>query len=68
MNDCILVTREGDIVTVTLNRPDTLNALMAIPNLVSQLLLSNVIAADTKRFLTEGNLDDAYEAPILQRR
>ena len=47
---------------------DVANALMAIPNLVSLLLLSNVIAADTKRFLTEGNLDDAFEAPILQRR
>lgn len=47
---------------------DVANALMAIPNLVSLLLLSNVIAADTRRFLTEGSLDDAYEAPIQQRR
>ena len=47
---------------------DVANALMAIPNLVSLLLLSNVIAADTRRYLTEGSLDDAYEAPILQRR
>lgn len=47
---------------------DVANALMAIPNLVALLLLSNVIAADTRRYLTEGNLDAVYDAPIQQRR
>lgn len=42
---------------------DVANALMAIPNLVALLLLSNVIAQDTRRFLTHGHLDDGYEEP-----
>jgi alanine or glycine:cation symporter, AGCS family len=43
---------------------DVANALMAVPNLIALLLLSNVIAADTRRYLTEGRLDDVYEAPV----
>ena len=38
---------------------DVANALMAIPNLIALLLLSNVIAADTRRYLTSGHIDDA---------
>jgi AGCS family alanine or glycine:cation symporter len=38
---------------------DVANALMAIPNLIALLLLSNVIAADTKRFLIDGDIESA---------
>ena len=38
---------------------DLANGLMALPNLVSLILLSGVIAADTRRYLTSGNLDMA---------
>jgi len=36
---------------------DTMNAMMAIPNLVSLLLLSGVIASETRRYLWSGNLE-----------
>jgi AGCS family alanine or glycine:cation symporter len=38
---------------------DVANALMAIPNLVALLLLSGVVAAETKRYLRDGNIDAA---------
>ena len=34
---------------------------MAIPNLVSLLLLSGVIARETKKYLWEGSLDEVME-------
>ena len=36
---------------------DGMNALMAIPNLVSLLLLSGIIASETKKYLWNDNLD-----------
>lgn len=41
---------------------DILNAFMAIPNLVAVLMLSNVIAKDTKYYLN--NLDESDDTPI----
>ena len=41
---------------------DTLNALMAIPNLIAVLLLSNVIVKETKRYIN--NLDDVDDTPV----
>ena len=41
---------------------DTLNALMAIPNLIAVLLLSGVIVKDTKYYLA--HLDEKDETPI----
>ncbi len=38
---------------------DMANAMMAIPNLISLLLLSGVIASETRKYLREGHLDDA---------
>jgi alanine or glycine:cation symporter, AGCS family len=40
---------------------DVANALMAVPNLIALLLLSNVIAADTKRYLTTDGIDDVAD-------
>jgi len=39
---------------------DSMNALMAIPNLVSLILLSGVLASETKKYLWSGGLDN-YE-------
>jgi alanine or glycine:cation symporter, AGCS family len=38
---------------------DVANGLMAVPNLISLLLLSNVIAAESRRYLTRAHLDDS---------
>jgi AGCS family alanine or glycine:cation symporter len=38
---------------------DLANGLMALPNLIALVLLSNVVAAETRRYLTSGNLDSA---------
>ena len=37
---------------------DSMNALMAIPNLVSLILLSGVLARETKKYLWSGGLDN----------
>lgn len=41
---------------------DTLNALMAIPNLVAVLLLSPVVVSETKKYL--GNIDAKDDTPV----
>ena len=43
---------------VVWNVADTMNALMAVPNLLSLLLLSGVMARETDRYLWSGRLDD----------
>ncbi len=50
----------GSIMDMTLvwNISDCMNALMAIPNLVSLLLLSSVIVAETRYYLWEDRLDE----------
>jgi AGCS family alanine or glycine:cation symporter len=40
---------------------DNTNALMALPNLVSLLLLSGIIVSETKKYLWDGNLDKISE-------
>ena len=53
----------GDVVwTVS----DITNALMAIPNIIMVLLLSGLIARETRHYVYEGNLDERDEAPIPQ--
>lgn len=44
---------------------DSMNALMAIPNLVSLLLLSSVIVRETRKYLWEDRLDD-FDEELLQ--
>lgn len=46
---------------------DSLNALMAIPNLVAVLLLSGVIARETKYYLSHLDETDKTEIPVLER-
>lgn len=41
---------------------DCLNALMAIPNLLSLLFLSGVIAAETNKYLWSGRIDEREDA------
>ena len=46
---------------------DILNALMAIPNLVAVLLLSGVIAKDTRHYLNNLDKKDDTKIPIIHR-
>jgi AGCS family alanine or glycine:cation symporter len=46
---------------VVWNFADAANAMMAIPNLVSLLLLSGAIVADTRKYLWSGRIDEAGE-------
>ena len=51
----------GDIVwTIS----DIGNALMAIPNIIMVLLLSGMIAKETKYYVYDDNLDEVDETPI----
>ncbi len=51
----------GDIVwTIS----DIGNALMAIPNIIAILLVSGLIARETKHYVYEDNLDEVYDEPI----
>ena len=56
----ILLVYAGSTMSLALvwNLADIMNALMAIPNLVSLLLLSGVIAKDTQYYLWDKNLDE----------
>ncbi|MEN6383740.1 MAG: sodium:alanine symporter family protein [Phycisphaerales bacterium] len=67
----IMLYRLGWVVAVFLgsvaamplvwNFADALNALMAIPNLISILCLSGVIVAETKKYLWSGNINASDE-------
>ena len=51
----------GDVVwTIS----DIGNALMAIPNIIVILLLSGMIARETKHYVYDGNLDEEYGEPV----
>ena len=53
----------GSIINLDIiwNIADTMNALMAIPNLVALLLLSKVAAQETRKYLWADRLDDVME-------
>lgn len=61
---CIFV---GAIVNLSLvwSLADSMNALMAVPNLVSLLLLSSVIVKETRKYLWEKRLDD-FDPDLMQ--
>lgn len=46
---------------------DTLNALMAIPNLVAVLLLSNVIVSETKKYINDLDKKSDEEIPVVDK-
>jgi AGCS family alanine or glycine:cation symporter len=46
---------------------DILNALMVIPNVIAVLLLSNVIAKDTKFWIYENRIDEKDTTPVPLR-
>ncbi len=55
----VLGVMVGSVATLPLvwDLADAMNAMMAIPNLISLLLLSGVIVAETRKYLWEENLD-----------
>ena len=62
----IVLVFVGAVVDLSLvwNIADGTNALMAIPNLISLLLLSGVVVAETKKYLWNNRLDDYDETEI----
>ncbi len=46
---------------------DTLNALMAIPNLIAVLALSGLMAKDTKKFIKNLDAQDETQVPIVKK-
>lgn len=62
----ILAVFAGSVANLAIvwNVADCMNALMAIPNLVSLLLLSGVIVRETREFLWSGRLDEEAPAKV----
>ena len=62
----IVLVFVGAVVDLSLvwNIADGTNALMAIPNLISLLLLSGVVVAETKKYLWNNRLDDCDDTEI----
>jgi AGCS family alanine or glycine:cation symporter len=46
---------------------DTLNGLMTIPNIIAMLLLSGVIAKETKKYLAGNHINDVDDEPVPLR-
>lgn len=66
----IVLVFVGAVVDLSLvwNIADGTNALMAIPNLISLLLLSGVVVAETRKYLWNNRLDDYddTEVPVVE--
>ena len=66
----VILVFVGAVVDLSLvwNIADGTNALMAIPNLISLLLLSGVVVAETRKYLWNNKLDeyDNTEVPIVE--
>jgi AGCS family alanine or glycine:cation symporter len=60
----IIVAFLGTVINLSMvwNLADCMNALMAIPNLISLLLLSGIIVRETKHYLWDDNLDADMES------
>ncbi len=64
----IAVAAVAPIITLNVvwDIADVLNALMAIPNLVAVLLLSNVMVKDTRKYITNLDLKDETPVPVIK--
>jgi len=62
----VVIAFIGTIISLSLvwDIADALNALMAIPNLIAVLLLSNVIVKETKKYLDGNHIDDIDNDPV----
>lgn len=65
----ILVAVIAPVVSLNLvwKIADILNALMAVPNLVAVLLLSNVVARETKKYLNNIDEKDESKIPVIDK-
>ena len=54
-------------LAVVWNIADCMNALMAIPNLLSLLFLSGIVVHETKKYLWRGKLDKTDNSEVFQR-
>jgi AGCS family alanine or glycine:cation symporter len=67
----VVVVFIGSVMSLSLvwNIADTLNAMMAFPNLIALLGLSGVIVSETKKYLWSGDLDSwsTDEIPVLDK-
>jgi alanine or glycine:cation symporter, AGCS family len=54
----------GSVVTLPLvwDLADAMNAMMALPNLVSLILLNGVIVAETRKYLWNGNIEMTHDS------
>ncbi len=52
-----VILGSGINLTLVWNMADCMNALMAIPNLISLLLLSGVLVSETRKYLWQGNIE-----------
>ena len=61
----IMVVFAGSVINLTIvwSAADCMNALMAIPNLISLLLLSGVLVKETRHYLWENRLDENMPQP-----
>lgn len=59
----------GPVISLNLvwDIADTLNALMAIPNLIAVLLLSKMVARDTKHYINNIDEKDTTEIPVSDK-
>ena len=59
----ILMIYVGSVINLSLvwNFADLVNALMAIPNLISLVLLSGVVVSETRKYLWNNRLNDYHE-------
>ena len=62
----VLLSFVGATVSLNIvwNTADALNGLMAIPNIIAVLLLSGMIAKETKFYLKGDNLNIADKTPV----